>query len=299
MGTFWAANLAAQPSSDEAGAIVVTGKRAEQAEVAANQAKDITPRPAGDVPLARRYAPICVRLFGIDPNFGEVIAERIYANIETLALPHGKPACQPNVWIGFIKNSEAEVKALRKREPAMFSDMKQFEIDRIFAGSGAVQVWHSTEIRSSDGRPIPIVKLQVGTGNMVREVETGYNAQYQAGRLSSPIRNDINGTIVLFDRDRANGKTVQQLADYATFRILAPVQDYAAPPERAMPTILTLFTPGAEAPDGLTEFDWAFLSAFYKLDRGARAANVHDSVKQAVLDGKGQTLKERSEAPAP
>jgi hypothetical protein len=97
---------------------------------------------------------------------------------------------------------------------------------------------------------------------------------------------------VVFDSARANGKTVQQLADYATFRILAPVQDYAEAPERGMPTILTLFTPGGDPPGGLTEFDWAYLSAYYKLDRGAKASAVHDAAKQAVLDGTGQKLRE-------
>lgn len=283
----------AQDGGSPSDSIVVIGKRSEQAEVAAEQAKDITLKPTANNPLPRRYAPICLKLFGIDPNFGAVITEQVYQNVRTLRLPVAKPGCQPNVWIGFVGDSKNEVKLLRKREPAMFAELKDFEVDRIFAGSGAAQVWNSTEIRSADGRSIPIVQLNIPL-DVPRKVEAKYNAGYQGGRLVSPIRSDINGTIVVFDSARANGKTVQQLADYATLRILAPVQDYDKVPERAMPTILTLFTPGADPPEGLTEFDWAYLSAYYKLDSGAKASAVHDSVRQAVLDGTGQSLRERS-----
>ncbi|MFM5884961.1 MAG: hypothetical protein ACKOQ3_06495, partial [Novosphingobium sp.] len=65
-------------------------------------------------------------------------------------------------------------------------------------------------------------------------------------------------------------------------------------PERALPTILTLFTPGGDPPAGLTEFDWAYLSAYYKLDRGAKASAVHDAVRQSMLNGQGQTLSEKA-----
>ena len=181
----------------------------------------------------------------------------------------------------------------------MFASLKAFEIDRIFGGSGAAQVWHATEIRGVDGRPIPIVELNIPGPGGGRKIETGYNAQYRGGRLVSTIRSDINGTIVIFDRDRANGKSVQQLADYATFRILAPVQDLAVVPEKSVPSILQLFSGGADPPDGLTEFDWAYLSAYYKLDRGAKVSAIHDAAKRSMLDGTGAKLREKAAVSEP
>ena len=194
-------------ASDPA-SIVVVGSRAEQAEAAADQAKSITLRPTADNPLPRRYASICVKLFGIDPAYGALLAERIRDNMRTLKRPVGGPQCQPNVWIGFTKNSRTEVALLRKQDPAMFASLKAFEIDRIFGGSGAAQAWHATEIRGVDGRPIPIVELNIPGPGGGRKIETGYNAQYRGGRLVSTIRSDINGTIVIFDRDRADRKSV-------------------------------------------------------------------------------------------
>lgn len=276
-----------EPVLDDA--IVVTGERAEQAKAAALQAQAITPRPSGDVPLARHYAPICVTTFGVPKAYGEVIAQQVIANTVVLGLPVGVRGCAPNVWIGFVKDSKAEVTRLRKTDPAMFGELMKFEIDRIFKGSGAVQVWHATEQRNYDGRPIPT--MGVGAGG----TEVKVNNQYQAGRLVSPIRTDMNGSLVIFDRARANGLTVQQLADYATMRILVPVQDIAKVEPGTVPTILTLFAEGGDPrPDGLTEFDWAYLSGFYRLDRGARASSVHDATRKAMLDGRATGLAEKA-----
>ena len=291
LGVWTGATLAQIPPS-ESDAIVVTGEREKQAEVAANQAKAITLKPQADNPMPRHYAPICVKLFGIDPAYGDVLGERVTHNAQTLHLPVGKKGCQPNVWVGFTRNSKAEVERLRTQLPEMFGTLSKVDVERIFRGSGAAQAWHSTEIRSIDGRPMAIVEYQFV--DSPRKIEVKTNNQYQSGRLVSPIRTDINGTIVVFDALRANGRTVQQLADYATMRIFAPVQDFDKAPEGGAPTILQLFAEGATPVDGLTEFDWAYLSAFYKLDRGAKASAVHDATKKAMLDGTGQRLREKS-----
>ena len=292
--------IAAQDEASSPGSIVVIGNRAEQAEIAANQAAAITLRPPIDTPMPRRYAPICVKLFGIDPAYGELLKVRVNQNALALGLKVDRPGCTPNVWIGFTRNSKVQVEGLRKQQPGLFGELKPYEIARILGGSGAAQVWHAAETRSVDGRPIPIVQLNLPGNNVSgRPIETGYNSQYGGGRLNSPIRSDINGTIVVFDRDRANGRSVQQLADYATFRILAPVQDFATVPPGAMPSILMLFTDGADAPDGLTQFDWAYLTAYYKLDRGAKASAVHDATKRAMLDGTGTKLREKAASNPP
>lgn len=283
----------AHAQADDPGSIVVVGDRIDKADAAAQQGDLVTLRPPIDSPLPRRYAPICVKLFGIDPAYGALIAQQIARNAKAVGRPVAKPGCQPNVWIAFLSDSKAQVAQLRKLDPAMFDTLQSYEIERIFSGSGAAQVWHSTELRSADGRPIPIVELNI-PGLSGRKIETGYNSQYSGGRLVSPIRNDINATIVVFDRDRANGKTVRQLADYATMRIFAPVRDFDAVPPDVVPTILLLFTPGADAPEGLTEFDWAYLSAYYKLDRGAKPSAVHDATRRAMLDGTGQKLNEKA-----
>lgn len=282
----------AASAANEEATIVVTGNREKQAQAAAEQAKSITLRPAGDVPLARHYAPICVTTFGISPDFGAVLAQRVTGNVKLLGVPVGGPGCQPNVWIGFAIDSKQQVAELRKTNPEFFAELKQFEVDRIFGGSGAAQVWHSTERRNVDGRPLATMTING------REVQT--NSQYQGGRLISPIRVDINGSLVIFDSTRVTGFSLQQLADYATIRILAPVQDIAEVEPSTVPSILALFGKGdVPRPDGLTEFDWAYLSAYYRLDRGAKVAKIHDATEKAMLDGTATGLVQHQKATKP
>lgn len=284
----WATPVSAQADTDEQTPIIVTGERAEQAERAADQARAITLRPSADNPLPRRYAPLCLKLFGIDAAYGEAIADHIRDNARKLGLTVGGAECQPNAWIGFVRDSRAAVERLRQERPELFSSLKSFEIDRIFRGSGKAQLWNATEVRNRDGRSIPVfVDGQTGA-------EYRSNSLYQTGRLTSPVRSDINGTILLFDSGQADGRSVRQLADYATFRILAPVQDFGQTPQGGMASILTLFAEDSAPPDGLTDFDWAYLAAYYRLGRGAKASAVHDAVKRTILDGSGEKLREKA-----
>src|SRR5690606_18221773 len=104
---------------------------------------------------------------------------------------------------------------------------------------------------SRDGRPIP------SNENLVDVPQT---AMWMAhSKIYSAIRNDIDYAIVLIDRDEIEGAGIGQLADYATFKGLAqtlpPVYD---------DSILALFGGGEARPDGLTDFDRAYLTALYQ-----------------------------------
>lgn len=260
-------------------AIVVSGQRAEQAKAAATQARAVTqPAPAGK-PLARHYVPICVRVFGLGDPYAQAVAERVTGNVRSLGLLVGGTGCQPNAWIGLVSNSRSQVAELRKREPAMFASLKRHEIERIFRGSSAVQAWHATEIKGVDGRPIPVVRMPDGS-------EYEINQQFKAGRLTSTIRVDFTGSIVLFDRKLVGSRSLGQLADYATMRLLAATYDQAGL-DPNVPTILSLFATADGAPDALTEFDRAYLKALYRLGPGADHRDMHDAVRSAFLRGMG------------
>ena len=79
-------------------------------------------------------------------------------------------------------------------------------------------------------------------------------------------REDIEFVVVLFDLEKMKGKTLVQLADYATMRGLArtrPVEGAENSGDQAMETILALFDPGSPPPAEMTEFDRAYLAALY------------------------------------
>jgi hypothetical protein len=118
----------------------------------------------------------------------------------------------------------------------------------------------TTEIRTADGVP---VSVDPATG--LQEAHQG-----SAGsRISLPIREDIVWVQVPIDRDAIAGKSLRQLADYATMRGLVRTRPVDAD-GRPLDTILALFNPSSEPPLGLTAFDSAYVGAVY-----CSAANLH------------------------
>ncbi len=81
-------------------------------------------------------------------------------------------------------------------------------------------------------------------------------------KIYTATRNDIYHALVLFDRDQIKGKTIDQLADYVTFRALSRTLPGAGFGD-GNASILALFDPGAEVA-GLTDLDRAWLGALYQ-----------------------------------
>lgn len=281
--------LFAQNAEPEQGQIIVTGNREAEAEATADTAQLITLRQPASKPLPRHYEPACIKIFGIDPEYADVIAQRMRDNIGALNIPLAGKDCAPTIWVGFVPDSYKSVAKLRKSDRSLFGDMRGDEIDRMLSGNKAAQAWFAREDKGIDGKPFSYRTIEL---NGV-EISVKHNDQWNAGRISGTIRVDMAGSIVLFDNTLSAGRTVRQLADYATFRALAPVRDISAD-QSGIPSILSLFANGGMPPSGLTEFDWSYLAAYYKLDEGAKAPAVHDAAKRAFLQGEGLKLSEKT-----
>jgi hypothetical protein len=87
------------------------------------------------------------------------------------------------------------------------------------------------------------------------------NPTYEVGRLNPPIRIQTSSAVVVIEHASAAGKTAEQLADYATMRLLAPTTELAATGDGLPSTIMSLFAQGTPAPSGLTAFDRAYLAS--------------------------------------
>jgi hypothetical protein len=108
------------------------------------------------------------------------------------------------------------------------------------------------------------------------------------GRLSRLIREDMLAALVVIDKAAVAGLSPVQIADYASLRLLAPTGEVdIAEAGSAPPTIMTLFAAPASAPQQMTRFDRAYLSALYRMPPGAFSREV---LRAAVLEaarGKG------------
>jgi len=99
-------------------------------------------------------------------------------------------------------------------------------------------------------------------------------------RLTTRIRNDLQGVFVIVDIGRAAGVSLQQLGDYVGMVALAQVDPEAdtAPYD----TVLNLFD-GGNRTDGLTDWDISFLTSLYDAELNQRQSNAQVGAISSIM----------------
>jgi hypothetical protein len=241
--------------------IVVTGEQPTWTEVT-RQAREITQ------PTGIRYAPLprfegdrlCPGVLGLKHEHAARVIDRIRWNAERfdLWMTEDDGTCVPNFVVAFVDDGQATLRQIADERYWLFINMPRHERLALLAEDGPARVWTTTQARTHDGRPLPLRP----DGRQVSAMSSGGVA-----RAALPVREDITGVLILFDRDEVRGKTLVQLADYATMRGLArtrPVEGAGDTAGQAMDTILALFDADYEPPAELTAFDLAYLGTLYE-----------------------------------
>lgn len=244
------------PQEDPDPGIVVIGELPTRDEVT-RQAREVTQSNGF------RYAPLprfegdrlCPGVIGLKADFAGLVVDRLRANAERFGLwmTRDDGSCQANFIVAFVDDGQAVLNQIHDRWHWLFTDMPRHDRIELLAEEGPAHVWITTRTRTAEGMPIPTDPY----GRQVRATSSGGVA-----RTSVPVREDIVGVLVLFDRDDVRDMTLVQLADYATMRGLArtrPIDEDG----QAMSTILALFDPDATPPVELTTFDSAYLASLY------------------------------------
>lgn len=238
------------------------------------------PALADDEPLARFEDPLCPGVAGLKVDAAEYMVGRIRANAEALGLRLAdETSCEPNIVVAFVPDGQAFLETMRRERAYLFDEMERDERTRLMSQPGPARAFLRVVPRSRDGRPIP---------RRLDLVNPPQTAMWMAhSKIYSAIRNDIYHAMVLFDRDEISGLSLEQLADYATFRALAKT----LPPDAGAEgqSILALFD-GADAhAEGLTAFDRTYLAELYagvpNLPAEARLAALEQATRKRVADG--------------
>lgn len=267
-----------EPQEDDR--IVVTGEReAPTHREVSRQAREISDISSDiyDKPLARIEDRLCPGVIGLKREAAELMVDRIRWNAERLDMwMADDTSCSPNLIIAFVEDGKAQIAELFNKQPWLFATLTIPEREALLEESGPVRVWTTAQMRTRDGMPIqrresldapPVVSMWMAHS-----------------KLYLTIREDITQVVVLFDRDAVRGKTVIQLADYATMRSFARTKptDGSAP----LDTILALFDTASEGPAGLTDFDQAYLRSVYEgipnLPAASKLLGVNRELKQLV-----------------
>jgi hypothetical protein len=231
-------------------------------------------------PIARFDGPVCVKVAGLPDDMARTIKRRIDRNISRLpGVSVGKEGCKPNAFVGVLNEVNDTVDRLRQDEAWLFEGLLDYQIDRIYEGSEAVRAWHIFSLRNLDRTSIAAALPGVNPDGSISFVQ---NRVEKASRLPQQ-RSTLVGAVVLIETDALNGKTQRQVADYATFRILASTSDAVGEERDGLATILTLFT-GGTAPSELSGFDRAYLEALYELPANSSDSNLIAAAVSRYID---------------
>jgi hypothetical protein len=242
----------ASASEDE---IIVTGKSGgERRRQVHWQARDIA--IAGNIyddPLARFETALCPGIVGLDAEPASLMIDRLRANARALDLRVQEDGCTPNFLVVFTADGQRMMDELRSSSGYLFQFLDAGEKRDLFDAPGPVRVWTHVQTRTRDG--MIVANVRDLTSPPVAQMAMAHSKIYTS------TRRDIESVMVVFDAAAVRGLSVGQLADYATMRGLAQTRPAAG----AMPlgTILALFEGEGPRPEGLTEFDRAFLASVY------------------------------------
>lgn len=238
--------------------IVVTGRveRPSESEVT-RQARSITaPTAIRHLPLPRFQDRLCPGIFGMKGEFAALMIDRIRDNAEKLDLwmAEDDGTCRPNFVVAFVDDGQAALKQIEENQYWLFQSLTTADRRELLAEDGPVRVWTTTQTRTRDGMPVAR-RESLDNPPVV-------SAWMAHSKIYIPIREDITQVVVLFDKADVKGKTLVQLADYATMRGLARTRPVDGDGQ-AMDTILGLFDTNASPPPEMTNFDRAYLAAVY------------------------------------
>ena len=252
------ASLAAQqtsaPSDDSA--IVVTGRgQSLNPQVVTRQARQVTRETdLGNEPLPIFDDPACPGVIGLSTDYAEMFVARVRMIAEDLHIPLApNGACRANIIVAFTEDGRADLADIQKKTRLLSDVVSVQERKELLDDPGPVRVLSVVETRMQNGS---IVARE-------RSLDRPPVGQMEGGQslISTETERHITQVLVLFDRSKMPGKTLQQLSDYTIMRVFARTRD--AKGADAPVSILGLFDDKASHPDGMTAFDRAYLAALY------------------------------------
>ena len=247
--------------------VTITGQRVREA--VSSFLDEVTDPPRGRGP-ARWSDSVCVGAVNLRRELAQPMIDRLSQVALDLELDIGEPGCRPNILIIATDDGPGLARALVDERPRAFrpgyagASQSRASLEQFQSNDQAVRWWHvSMPVDADSGRPA--VRLRGQNPPVVPS---------QGSLLRTQIRNDLTRAIVIIDLARAEGVSLQQLADYVAMVAYAQVNPEAD--TRPYETVLNLFDDPSSAPDGMTDWDVSYLASLYaaELDQRSPTAQV-------------------------
>ncbi|HZF14660.1 MAG TPA: hypothetical protein VE046_01830 [Steroidobacteraceae bacterium] len=238
--------------------------------------------------LVRWDVPICPLVAGLPHKRGEFILWRITQIAAAVGAPMAGEHCKVNFFVVVTPQPDELLKLWLRRDPHMYdTTMGMPHIKSFMRSPRPIRCWYNTEFRSSDGRALASDAFAAGVpgmGMQMMPVQAPTSTSSSASRLGFTAVQTLSSVIIVVDMKRAQELTLGQLSDYIALVGLAEI--HLDGDVGSAPTILRLFQTSTSRPEGLSEWDQAFLHALYNTSQSSvmQASSIKQSmVKRIVL----------------
>lgn len=250
-----------------------------------------------DAQYARRNDPLCPKVVGIDEKYASLVSAKIKAVAEAVGVAVAPVGCRANLLVNFTADASVYLVNARKKQPALLSALRPDERTALLTSAAPIRWWYGTNATGSDKVPIALGQVNggvlIGVGGgiggglpVLPTSNRGTLRTYTPSLIDTQLVVNLSSTVVLIDIEKATGVPLDSVAAYAAMVSLAQLKlttDYSG-----YPSIMAMFSGAksrAEAPRDLTEWDYAYLRALYKIQpnrtaRSQRTGIYGEMVKQ-------------------
>ena len=218
--------------------------------------------------LARWNKSLCFLVAGLPRRDAEFMVGRLTTVAQSVGAHVQARECSrrnANFYVVFTPDPALTLKYLKWHPKLLFDrDANSVQINKFLQDSTPlpVRVWHNAELIGPSG-------MRVGTINSCAGFDSPsfkMNCESGGTRLTVQAVEGLTEAVIVFDANRISGMNLGQLSDYTAMAGLVDL-DINADLAQA-PTILRLFTQAeGSRPQGLTQWDQAFLNATYHTDQ--------------------------------
>lgn len=265
----WLALLLAAAGPPDSETITVTARAPE--DVRREAQAFVRSTGVADEPVARWVDPVCPQAIGVAAEIADRVERRVRQIGAQAGVRLANATCRSNLLIAFVHGGGDVVKRIAARSPNQFKDVDAQHRAYLYDGTAPIRWWHATQARTRDGmrdngNDVPPSVTLNGPGGV--PLGGDVHLQYRSSLASTQMIRTLRVATVIVDVDRAEGKSLDSVADFVALVGLAEIRPSDPPPPAS---VLSLFVP--EGPNELTALDRSFLTTLYKLplDRTAMA----------------------------
>lgn len=230
----------------------------------------ITAQVSDHYSLARWEQPICPLVAGLPVEQAEAVLTRLSEIAIAAKVQLAPPNCtEPNFEVLVTSDPKHLLTKWRARNPLLFGPVPplsgEVPIRRFINTDRPVRVWYNTSLTDSSGGAPNDGHLLLGDISVSAPVV----GVWSNPRLTWTALLKLSTVIVVVDSRRVKGYSLRQLVDYIGMIGLA--QPNLDSDMQGAPTILSLFadSSAADRPEGLSEWDYAFLKGLYSTDQAS------------------------------